>query len=157
MLFCRLAGVFCSQFRSLSLFIVNFWCFIWYSAHFSSLTCRENIFIKVSVVWLVLSGCQVCPILYILFWGGGGRGRVCRSTGFSGTQWRCAVQTLRLKRKSICILKSQFQLKKKTLNPPKIYKVVNCELWLTFRSLESFPMQSPFCLLRITISLLNPL
>lgn len=30
LLFCRLAGVFCSRFGDMSLFIVNFWCFIWY-------------------------------------------------------------------------------------------------------------------------------
>lgn len=51
--------------------------------------------------------------------------------------------------------KSQFQLKKKTLNP-KIYEVVNCELRLTFRGLESSQC-SFLCWIQITISIVNPL
>lgn len=45
MLFCCLAGVFCSRFGGMSLFIVNFWCFIWYALLSPT---RTEVFIFVS-------------------------------------------------------------------------------------------------------------
>lgn len=45
MLFCCLAGVFCSRFGGMSLFIVNFWCFIWYAV--LPVTCTK-VFISVN-------------------------------------------------------------------------------------------------------------
>lgn len=62
----------------------------------SSLTCGENIFIKVSVVGLLLSGCQVCPILY--FSGE----RVCTlQPGLLASQLGTGLHP---SKKSICIL-----------------------------------------------------
>lgn len=118
----------------------------------SSLTCGENIFIKVSVVWLVLSGCQVCPILYI------SGERVCT---LQPDLMACQLST------EMCCTnsaseeeinmypKSQFQPKKRLLNS-QIYEVVNCELWLTLRRLESSQC-SFLCWLQISIFIVNPL
>lgn len=103
----------------------------------SSLTCRENIFIKVSVVWLVLSECQVCPILYI----SGERGCVLCSPVCWRASWarKCVVQILRLREKSICILNLNSSLKK-DFQPQNPW---GCQLWtLTdFKKTGKFPVQ----------------
>lgn len=120
----------------------------------SSLTCRENIFIKVSVVWLVLSGCQVCPVLYI-----SAEGCVCVCVLCSLVWWwaswaqRCAVQTLHLSEKSICILIPNSNLKKKKSLNSQIYGDVNYELWLTLK----FPVQFFFVGFKQSISAVHPL
>lgn len=97
----------------------------------SSLTSRDNIFIKVSVVWFVLSGCRVCPILYI------SGERVCTlQPGLLACQWS-TVQTLCLSRKSICIRNLNSDLKK-DFKPPNLW--VSCELWMTLRSYSQMGM-----------------
>lgn len=151
MLFCRLAGVFCSQFRSLSLFIVNFWCFIWYSVHFPPWHAEKTSLSKCQLYGL-LSGCQVCPILYI------SAERVCTlQPGLLACQLStemCCTNSASEEEINM-YPKSQFQLKKKTLNH-KIYEVVNCELWLTLRRLESSQC-SFLCWLQISIFIVKPL
>lgn len=49
MLFCCLAGVFCSRFGGMSLFIVNFWCFIWYAV--LPVTCTKVFFSVNDCLW----------------------------------------------------------------------------------------------------------
>lgn len=153
MLFCRLAGVFCSQFRSLSLFIVNFWCFIWYSVHFPLWHAEKT----------SLSKCQLCglccqDVRLALFFTFLGRGCVLCSPVSWCANWarKSAAQTLRLRKKSIYILNLNSSFKKKNTLNPQIYEVVSCELWLTLRRLESSKCWF-LCALQISISIVNPL
>lgn len=143
MLFRRLAGVFCSQFRSLTLFIVNFWCFIWYSAHFAFWHAEKTSLSKCQLYGLC---CQ--DVRFALFSTVLGRGCVLCSQ-FVGVS---TVYVLDKHEEEIDMYpKSQFKLKNIYILNLKIYEGVNFELWLE-RSHWSF-----LCLLHISISIVNPL
>lgn len=136
MLFCRLAGVFCSQFRSLLLCIVNFWCFIWYSVHFPPWHEEKTSLSKCQLYSLC---CQ--DVRFALFFTFLGRGCVlCRPVCWCAN-WaqKCAVQTLHLSKKINMYPKSQFQLKKDF----KTQNLWGCQLWtlIDFKMTRRFLVQ----------------
>lgn len=90
----------------------------------SSLTCQENIFIKVSVLWFALLACQVWPVLYT-------PAKSVHCAAPYGCR-KCAVQ-------SVC--KQEVNMHLKLTSGSKILKrlkpIVSCELWLTCGWLKS--------------------